>query len=207
MIDYSQQFQQGESNHLSEMQEDPPLTTMIVPHNPQQNSPIEKAISSLRYSSIPYFMFESHSSKSNNSHSRKCVVRRSEDGWFEDLEDNIWKGPTRMALASETIAGNGHIHSSQPEILEIDSDTDSSRSSSLAPSTTDPESETEELLHITEDVVGGCQEGLDDAESKISRNSEAQYVTKDLTVPPALKGMARLRRISPRAIKTGMLQC
>lgn len=185
-----------------------------MPHSPQHNlgktlsypsdlndgtNPIDKVISSLRYSSIPHFKLESHTSQPNE-HSRNCAVR-SGDGWFRDLEEsNVWTGP--MALVSKTIAGTGHIDSSQ--ILEIDSDTDSSSSS---PST-DTESEAEHWLRMKEDhAIGGYhwEEGVNDSEElPRSLGNQVHYSTKDPIVPQniPLKGMARLRRVSPRAIKT-----
>jgi hypothetical protein len=186
-----------------------------VPHNAQHNlektlsyasdlndgtNPIDKALSSLRYSSIPHFKFESDTSQPNE-HSRNCVVRSGDD-WFGDLEESdVWTGP--MAHASKTIAGTGRIYSSQ--IVEIDSDTDSSSS---APST-DTESEAEHWLRMKEDhAVGGChwEKGVNDSEKlPRSHGNQVHYsTTKNPIVPQniRLKGMARLRRISPRAIKT-----
>lgn len=185
------------------MQQEP----LVVPHNPEDNpgkdlsyasdlnnstNPIDKAISSLRYSSIPHFMFESHSKP--NSYSTTCVMR-SENGWFEDSEENVGTDPT---VTSKTIAGSRYTDSFQ----NIDSDTDSS---SLAPYTS-PEGEDGLWLQMTEDAVGGCHW----EEGKLSRlhENKVRYLTKDPTVPQniPLKGMARLRRISPRAIKTAILQ-
>ena len=130
-----------------------------------------------------------------------CVIR-SGDGWFEDLEDvrieptilsKMIAGHPIMQLNYD-VPGGRHTYSQVPE---IDSDTDSSSS---APST-EPDSEADHWLHVIEkDVGGGNWEGLD--------GIKVQSSMTDPAVPQKtlLKGMARLRRMSPKAIKTTTLQ-
>lgn len=192
------------------MQEPPSL---IVPHNHQHSgsgrnasdlngstNPIDKTISSLGYSSVPHFLFERH--RQFNQQSRKYVMR-SEDGWFEDSQVNVWIGPTLPSKPTadhpaSQLVPSGRTNSSQA--LEIDGDTDSS---SPAPST-EPDSKAEHYLRKTEDVVGGgdWEERLYEKLSR-SHGNEAQP-TVPQNIP--LKGMARLRRISPRSIETEALQ-
>jgi hypothetical protein len=137
-------------------------------------------------------MFESQNKPDQQS--RKCVVR-SQDGWFEDLEENLWTGPT---LASKTIAGNNRIGSCQ--ILEIDSDTDSSSSAS----STDSDNEAENWLRMVDNVAAGChwEEGIGKKLYQ-SHGNEVRNLTKGTPASQniPLKGMARLRRISPRGLK------
>jgi len=179
---------------------------VIVPHNPQHNpgrnlssasdlnesmNPIDKAISGLRYSSIPYILFETQSKP--NQHSRECVVQ-SEDGWSKRWGENVRTG---SALASESIAASGYTDSSQ--MPEMDSDIDSS---SLASST--DSSQVKNWLRTTDEVVGdNLKEGHDRSPTQ-SHGNEAPCSKKGHAVPQdiPLKGMARLRRISPKAIST-----
>lgn len=135
---------------------------------------------------------------------------QSEDGWYEDLEENVQTGPT-TTLPSESMVGHplAQLVPDEPthpsQTLEIDSDTDSSSS---APST-ELDSESEHWLRTAEEVVTGGEwgEGLDD--NKVSQshhgNEDKHLTKKDTTLAQniiPLKGMARLRRISPRSIIT-----
>lgn len=165
-----------------------------VPDSNDSINPIDNTICSLRYSSIPHLLFENQSKPSKQS--VKCVIQ-SGDGWFEDLEDARREPtiPSKMItghpiMQLNYVPGGRHTYSQVPE---IDSDTDSSSS---APST-EPDSEAEHWLHVIEkDVGGGNWEGLD--------GIKVQSSMTDLAVPKKtlLKGMARLRRMSPKAIKT-----
>ncbi|KAF8805176.1 hypothetical protein BYT27DRAFT_7258281 [Phlegmacium glaucopus] len=169
-------------------------------------NPIDKTISSLGYSSIPYFLFESHVSKPNQR--SKKYVMRSEDGWLEGSEVNVWTDdPT---VLSKPIAGHPaaqlapgrRTYSSRD--LEIDGDTDSS---STAPSIK-PDSEALHRRCMTVDVGGGkWEEELNVKLCRSHRNKAQQLAIGPIgpqNIP--LKGMARLRRISPRPIQTATLQ-
>lgn len=180
---------------------------VIAPHNPQHNlgrnrssasdlnesimNPIDKVISGLRYSSIPYISFETQINP--NQHSRERVVR-SEDGWFKHWEENV------RDASKESITASGHTDS--PQMPELDSDTDSSSSASSTYS-----SQAKNWLRTTDEVVRGdsLEEGHDKKLSQ-SHGNEAPYLKKvkghinPQDIP--LKGMARLRRISPKAIST-----